>query len=198
MKGNSRDAPSLTTRHDETSVLTVTVYRLRVLYWLYSRCVPLPSSWFGMWNVFFLKNCYLEILSAFSVSVTCVRKLAVGGKLVQLRENTVPVLLKANSHIECRSHAAPIPFPCHAVPIRVYTLSFPIWFTVWPCLIHTCHAAPGPCQATSQGHITARHRHVWMSIGRPETACGRPARVRLPPAITRSSTKVVIRSIPIR
>jgi hypothetical protein len=33
--------------------------------------------------------------------------------------------------------------------------------------------------------------------GRRETACGRPARVRLLPATTRSSTKVVIRSVPI-
>jgi hypothetical protein len=38
--------------------------------------------------------------------------------------------------------------------------------------------------------------HMWISIGRPETACGRPARVRLLPTTTRSSTKV-IRSIPI-
>jgi hypothetical protein len=27
--------------------------------------------------------------------------------------------LKANSHKPCRSHAAPMPFPCHAVPLRV-------------------------------------------------------------------------------
>ena len=27
--------------------------------------------------------------------------------------------LKADSHIACRSHAAPMPFPCHAVPLRV-------------------------------------------------------------------------------
>jgi hypothetical protein len=27
--------------------------------------------------------------------------------------------IKANSHIPCRSHAAPTPFPCHAVPLRV-------------------------------------------------------------------------------
>ena len=28
-------------------------------------------------------------------------------------------ILKADSHIACRSHAAPLPFPCHAVPLRV-------------------------------------------------------------------------------
>jgi hypothetical protein len=40
--------------------------------------------------------------------------------------------------------------------------------------------------------------HVLISIGRPETACGRLTRVRLLPATTRSSTKVGIISITIR
>jgi hypothetical protein len=64
-------------------------------------------------------------------------------------------------------------------------------YTVRPCVIHTCHAAPMPCsnhavllKATTQD-------------GHRETACGQLARVRLLPATTRSSTKVVIRSIPI-
>jgi hypothetical protein len=53
------------------------------------------------------------------------------------------------------TYAAPMPFLCHAVPLRVYK--------VWSCLIHTYHAAPVPChdhavlKATSQGHGTARH-----------------------------------------
>jgi len=64
-------------------------------------------------------------------------------------------------------------------------------YTVLPCLIHTCHAAPMPCS----DHVvllktTAQH-------GRRETACGLLARFRLLPATTRSSTKIVIRSIPI-
>jgi len=29
------------------------------------------------------------------------------------------VYLKTDSHIACRAHAAPMPFPCHAVPLRV-------------------------------------------------------------------------------
>jgi len=37
------------------------------------------------------------------------------------------IRFKADSHIACRAHAAPMPFPCHAV-----------------LLIHTCHAAPPP------------------------------------------------------
>ena len=32
--------------------------------------------------------------------------------------------VKADSHIACRSHAAPMPFPCHAVPLRVKNVSF--------------------------------------------------------------------------
>jgi hypothetical protein len=72
-----------------------------------------------------------------------------------------------------------------------------------PCRSHTF---PLPChnnavlKATSQGHGTARHEsglgttwYVWISIGRPERACGRPARVRLLPATTRSSTNGVTR-----
>src|SRR5215471_1154462 len=63
-------------------------------------------------------------------------------------------------------------------------------YTVRPCLIHTCHAAPMPCSDHAVLlKATAQH-------GRRETACGLPARVRLLPATTRSSTKIVIRSIP--
>jgi hypothetical protein len=32
---------------------------------------------------------------------------------------TSTLFLEANSHITRRSHAAPMPFPCHAVPLRV-------------------------------------------------------------------------------
>jgi hypothetical protein len=54
-----------------------------------------------------------------------------------------------------------------------------------------CHAyaAPMPCtDHTVLLKVTAQH-------GRRETACGLPARVRLLPVTTRSSTKIVIRSI---
>ena len=33
--------------------------------------------------------------------------------------------LKADSHKTCRAHAATMPFPCHAVPLRVENVSFP-------------------------------------------------------------------------
>jgi len=64
-------------------------------------------------------------------------------------------------------------------------------YTVRPRLIHICHAMPMPCSDHAVLlKVTAQHV-------RRETACGLPDRVRLLPATTRSSTKVVIRSIPI-
>jgi hypothetical protein len=64
-------------------------------------------------------------------------------------------------------------------------------YTTRSCLIHTCHAMPMRCSDQAV-LLQATAQHV-----RRERACGLPARVRLLPAITRSSTKVVIRSIPI-
>jgi hypothetical protein len=98
-----------------------------------------------------------------------------------------------------------VPLPCHTA--KGLDCVFPIWFTqcgrVWFTDI-----MPRPCHATTMPFwkrlLTATEQcgmggawHVWISIGRPETACGRPARVRLLPATTRSSTKVVVRSITI-
>jgi hypothetical protein len=62
-------------------------------------------------------------------------------------------------------------------------------YTVRPCLIHTCHAMAMLC---SDHAVLLKAQHV-----RRETACGLLARVRLLPATTRSSTKVVIRRIPV-
>jgi len=78
----------------------------------------------------------------------------------------------------CHAYAAPLPCP-HLI------------YTVRPCLIHTYHAMPMPCSHHAV-LLKATAKHV-----RRETVCGLPARVRLFPAPTRSSTKVVIRSIPI-
>jgi hypothetical protein len=95
--------------------------------------------------------------------------------------------IKANSHIICRSPT----MPCH----RGFRLClFHLIYTVRPCLIHTCRAAPVPChdhavlKATSQGHGTARH-------GMCESASAIERWLLL--ATTQSSTKVVIRGIPI-
>jgi hypothetical protein len=88
-----------------------------------------------------------------------------------------------------------MPRPCRspAMPCRYgfrMCLSHLI-YTVRPCLIHTCHVMPMPCSDHAV-LLKATAQHV-----RRETACGLPARVRLLPATTRSSTKVVIRSISI-
>ena len=87
------------------------------------------------------------------------------------------VTLKADSHIACRAHA--VPLPCRAA--KGLECVFPIWFTqcgrVWFTI-----AMPRPC-----------HSLTMPFFSRPRL----PARVRLLPATTRSSTKIVIRSIPI-
>jgi len=64
-------------------------------------------------------------------------------------------------------------------------------YTVRPFLIHTCHAAPIPCSDHAV-LLKATTQH-----DRREMARGLPARVRLLPATTRNSIKIVIRSIPI-
>jgi hypothetical protein len=91
------------------------------------------------------------------------------------------------------THSMPCPCRSPAMPCRYgfrMCLSLLI-YTVWTCLIHTCHAAPMPCSDHAVLlKATAQH-------GCRETACGLPAHVRLLPATTRSSTKIVIRSIPI-
>jgi hypothetical protein len=64
-------------------------------------------------------------------------------------------------------------------------------YTVQPCLIHTCRATPMPCSDHPVPlKATAQHGHQ-------ETAFGLPARFRLLLATTRSSTRIIIRSIPI-
>ena len=110
--------------------------------------------------------------------------------------------LKADSHIACRAHAVPMPCPClaHAVPLpyrdaKGLECVFPIWFT--QCAVSdshlSCHVHAAPMPFSDHAvllKITAQH-------GSRKTACGLPARFRLLPATTRSSTKIVIRSIPI-
>ena len=64
-------------------------------------------------------------------------------------------------------------------------------YTVRPCLIHTCHAMPMLCSDRAV-LLKATAQHV-----RRESACWLHARFRILPATTRSSTKVVIRHIPV-
>jgi hypothetical protein len=96
------------------------------------------------------------------------------------------------------------PFRTHAVPLRVEIVSFPLVLNSsagsglhMPCC---ARAMPRPCRSESDisRPRTVQRRmgaawHVWISISRPEKACGRSARIRLLPATTRSYTKVVNR-----
>jgi len=92
----------------------------------------------------------------------------------------------SDSHLSCR--AMPLPLLCH-VAKGLECVSHLI-YTLRPCLIHTCHAVPMPWSDHAVLlKATAQH-------GRRETVCGLPARIQLLPATTRSSTKIVIRSIP--
>jgi hypothetical protein len=52
--------------------------------------------------------------------------------------------LNANSHIPCRFHDAPMPFPCRAA--NGLDCVFPIWFTQCGRFWFT-HAMPRPCRA---------------------------------------------------
>ena len=79
------------------------------------------------------------------------------GKASQKRRPQWLRRLQAVSHIACRSHAAPMPFPCHAVPLRVQNVSFPfdlhstaVSDSHLPC--HD-HAILRPCRS-SQEHGT--------------------------------------------
>jgi hypothetical protein len=91
------------------------------------------------------------------------------------------VTFKADSHIACRSRAAPMP---SRQGFRM-CLSHLI-YTVRPCLIHTCHAAPMPCYHHAvllKAMAQCRRDGLWA------------ASLRLLPATTQSSTKIVIRSV---
>ena len=80
---------------------------------------------------------------------------------------------KADSHIACRSHAAPMPFPCHAVPLRVYNVSYT--FDLHSAAVShshlSCHAHAilRPCRS-SQGHCTARPSLDGRAVGLRRTA----------------------------
>jgi hypothetical protein len=115
----------------------------------------------------------------------------------------------STDHKTYKTHCKAVPLPCRSL---IMIVSFPldlhsavVFDSHMPCRSHIvrllCHDH-AILKATSQGHGTARYengmgtaRYLWFtSIGRPETACRRPARVRLLPATTRSSTKVVTRN----
>ena len=92
---------------------------------------------------------------------------------IACRAHSVPIPCLCRAHSVpipclCRAHAAPMPphtaptpFPCHAVSLRVYNVSFPfdlhsaaVSDSHLPCPCHA-HAILRPCRS-SQGHGTAR------------------------------------------
>jgi hypothetical protein len=131
---------------------------------------------------------------------------------------------KANSHIPRRSHAVPMPFPYHAVPLRI-RIVFPNWFP--PCgRVWVTHAMPRPSRAqaapkprssraqaapkprpsraqaapqpfrSDSDFSRPRHSTAWARHLHGMCELASAVESPLPPANTRSSTKV-IRSIPI-
>jgi hypothetical protein len=107
--------------------------------------------------------------------------------------------LKPSLNVPCR------PLLCRAA--KRLDCVFPIWFTQCGRVWFT-HVMPWQCHTTTMPFwkrllkATAQRGmgmvwHMWISIGRPKTEFGRPARIRLLPATTRNYTKF-IRSIPIR
>jgi len=109
-------------------------------------------------------------------------------------EDLVLVNIKVDPHIGCRVHAVPRLFPCNALPLRVWNVSFP--FDLHSAAVsdshlpgHT-HTAPMPFSDHAVLlKATAQHSHQ-------DTGCWLPARIWLLPSTTWSSTKIVIRSIP--
>jgi hypothetical protein len=94
------------------------------------------------------------------------------------------VILMWNLSANSQYHAVPV--PCRSA--NGLDCVFPIWFTQCGHVWFT-HAMPFPCHATNMPFWKwplkgAAQRgmgttlYVWISIGRPETACGRTARVR--------------------
>ena len=79
--------------------------------------------------------------------------------------------LKADSHIACPSHAAPMLFPCHAMPLSVYNVSFP--FDLHSAAVSDSHL---PCHAPTMPFFS-RPQH-----GRRKTAvlcCGLEKNVKV-------------------
>src|SRR5215468_6354783 len=82
--------------------------------------------------------------------------------------------LKANSHIPCRSHAVPMPFSCHAMPLRVWIVSFPfdlhsaaVFDSHMPC---RARAMPRPCCSESE-FSRPRHSMAWVWHGMWHGTC---------------------------
>jgi hypothetical protein len=104
-------------------------------------------------------------------------------------------------------HGIPMPFPCHAIPVRIQIVSFPFHLhsaAMFDSHMLSCSHVPFPWHAmtmlfwkwplkaaTQRG--TGKAWYVWISNGWLDMECGWPAHIRLLPA-TMQSSKVVTRS----
>ena len=90
------------------------------------------------------------------------------------------------TYIACHSHAAPMPFPCHAVPLRVQNVSFS--FDLHSAAVSDshlpCHAPTVPffsrpqhsmtvlcCGLEKNGIIGAWHGHSMASVNQTRQHC---------------------------
>jgi hypothetical protein len=79
--------------------------------------------------------------------------------------------VKANSHMPCRAHAAPMPFTCHAVLLKVYIVSFPydlhratLFNSHIPCLCPAMPLRKPLLKATSKCCVGKQSQFVSRSI----------------------------------
>ena len=86
-------------------------------------------------------------------------------ELVSLKLTWLVKTIKADSHIACRSHAAPMPFPCHAVPLRVHNVSFP--FDLHSAVVSDSHL---PCHAPTMLFFSW-HGHCIASVNQTRSHC---------------------------
>jgi hypothetical protein len=82
--------------------------------------------------------------------------------------------VKADSHIACRAHAAPMSFPCHALPLKDYNVSFP--FDLHSAAVSDSHL---PCRAHAMlchgleknGMVRAWHGRGMASVNQTRPHC---------------------------
>ena len=83
---------------------------------------------------------------------------------------------KAVSHTACRVHATPMSFPCHAVPLRVWNVSFSfdlhsaaVSDSQLPC---RAHSMLWPCRSSQgQGMVRAWHGRCMESVNQTRPHC---------------------------
>jgi hypothetical protein len=90
---------------------------------------------------------------------------AISYSLTYSRRTIIPTYVELpQSRLIHTYHAAPMPFPCHAVPLRLYIVSFP--FDLHSAAVFDSHmqcrvrAMPRPCR--SESYVSRpRHSAAW-------------------------------------